>query len=104
MPMPTPGVGPPAGVLGSPARSLALMLTLSPLAPRGVRPPNAPGAGVRTALPGVRGVRGVRVPGVRGLVPRRRGGSGAAASGGAGGTMVPFDVDGSSFSMRLTAD
>ncbi len=98
---PTPGVGPPGGVAESPIKSLALMLMLSPLAPLGVLPPRAPGPGVRTALPGVRGVRGVRVPGVRGLVPRRLEGSAAGRSCGAGGTVVPFDVDGSSSSIRL---
>jgi len=97
---PTPGVGRP-GVLEFPSKSPALMLMLSPLAPLGVLPPNAPCPGVRTALPGVRGVRGVRVPGVRGLVPRRLGGSAADCSGGACGTVVPFDVDGSSSSIRL---
>jgi len=96
-----PGAVPP-GVLEFPIKSLALMLMLSPLAPLGVLPPKAPGPGVRMALPGVRGVRGVRVPGVRGLVPRRLGGSAAARSGGGGGTVVPFDVDGSSSSIRLT--
>ena len=43
------------------------MLMLSPLAPLGILPPNIPGTGVRTTLPGVRGVRG--------LVPRRLAGS-----------------------------
>ena len=58
------------------------MLMLSPLVPLGVLPPNVPGAGagVRITLLGVRGVRGVRVPGVRGLVPRRLAGSVAGRS------------------------
>jgi hypothetical protein len=82
VPTPTPDARPP-GVLVFPIKSLALMLMLSPLAPLGVLPPKAPGAGVRTALPGVRGVRGVRVPGVRGLVPRRLGVSATGRSCGA---------------------